>query len=62
MDHRGEVYARSTSGVAAENDPWMAMFRNCHARKLTGDGRNHLLIYGVDPAGVHSIEYGGMAE
>ena len=38
------------------------MVRGHHALNLTGEGREHLLVYGEHLYGVHSIECGEMGE
>ena len=55
--HRGEVYGRSVS--APSSAPWRALVKKDHAWKLAGQD---ILLYGEDIYGVHSIEYGPVAE
>ena len=60
--NRGEIYARSTSGGPAKGQPWLAMTRKHHAWKLAQSWCPHILLYGEDLYGVHSVEYGPMRE
>ena len=55
--HRGEVYGRSVSTPSTA--PWRAMVKKHHAWKLADSDD---LLYGEDIFGVHSIEYGPVAE
>ena len=55
--HRGEVYGRSVSTPSSA--PWRAMVKKHHAWKLADSDD---LLYGEDIFGVHSIEYGPVAE
>ena len=55
--HAGAVYARSVA--AASTGKWMAMVKKHHAWKVTEPG---VFLYGEDIYGVHSIEYGPVAE
>lgn len=58
----GEVYARSVQ--APSHDGWMAMVRKHHAWKsITNIGcSNHIILYGEDLFGIHSIEYNPIKE
>ena len=62
MLHQGEVYTRSTSGGPAQSHSWLSMVRGHHAWKPTGEGREHLLVYGEGLYGFHSMECGEMGE
>ena len=55
--HAGAVYARSVA--APSTGKWMAMVKKHHAWKVTEPG---VYLYGEDIYGVHSIEYGPVAE
>ena len=55
--HAGRVYARSVS--APSEGPWMAMVKKHHAWKVN---EPDVWLYGEDIYGVHSIEYGAVAE
>ncbi len=55
--HAGAVYARSVA--APSTGKWMAMMKKHHAWKVTEPG---VFLYGEDIYGVHSIEYGPVAE
>ena len=55
--HAGKVYARSVS--VPSDAKWMAMAKKHHAWKLT---EADVWLYGEDIYGVHSIEYGAVAE
>ena len=55
--HAGAVYARSVAAPSAGK--WMAMVKKHHAWKVTEPG---VFLYGEDIYGVHSIEYGPVAE
>ena len=55
--HRGDVYGRSVSSPSSA--PWRAMVKKHHAWKLADSDD---LLYGEDIFGVHSIEYGPVAE
>ena len=55
--HDGQAYGRSVS--APSTAPWTAMVKKHHAWKLAGQD---ILLYGEDIYGVHSIEYGPVAE
>ena len=55
--HAGQAYGRSVS--TPTTSPWMAMVKKRHAWKLSDPD---VLLYGEDIYGVHSIEYGPVAE
>ena len=55
--HRGKVYLRSVSAPARAK--WIAMVKKHHAWKVT---EPDVWLYGEDIYGVHSIEYGPVAE
>ena len=55
--HAGKVYGRSMS--VPSNDKWMAMVKKHHAWKVR---EPDVYLYGEDIYGVHSIEYGAVAE
>ena len=55
--HAGRVYARSVS--APSGAKWMAMVKKHHAWKVS---EPDVWLYGEDVYGVHSIEYGPVAE
>ena len=55
--HAGKVYLRSVSAPARAK--WLAMVKKHHAWKVT---EPDVWLYGEDIYGVHSIEYGPVAE